>query len=553
MRFNVLADVTITDDARLVELSRNGQREAFGQLVARYQSPVCALAYCACGDIAQSEDLAQETFIIAWRKLGDLKEPAKFRPWLYGIARNLINGAFRRQSRNPLAGAESLDENLALTDAAAGPAGQAISREEAGILWRSLEQIPEAYREALVLFYREQHSIERVAAVLDLSEEAVRQRLSRGRKLLQEQVTAFVEGTLARTAPGQAFTLQIMSALPPMTMIATSSTLGGTLMKGGAAGKTAASWGLWAITASLLIKILPPVAATWAMIKLPESKPEREIARKGWALLWTYALSFAVLVNAGIYYGAKTHYWSTHPRVVLAGQLAVTFGFIVPLLLLFRWWARKQAPIRKAEMEEAARNPHSTSWYKPYEYRSKMTLLGLPLVHVRCNCKKDGRTLPAIGWIAFGSTKAYGILFASGAVAVGGITFAPLSIGLLAWGGFGIGLLAFGGLALGFAAMGGGSVGYMAYGGGAIGWLGAGGGVAWARHYALGGSAVAEHANDHAAWLFMHHNFFFRHVENAMGIMILMSWLMPVGMGVYAMLRRKRMARAVKLAQTGSL
>jgi len=543
-----MADVTITDDARLVELSRAGQREAFGQLVARYQSPVCALAYCACGDITHSEDLAQETFIIAWRKLGDLKEPAKFKSWLYGIARNLINGAFRRQTRNPLAGAETLDENLALTDAAANPSGQAISQEEAGILWRSLEQIPEAYREALVLFYREQHSIERVAEVLDLSEDAVRQRLSRGRKLLQEQVTAFVEGTLARTAPGSAFTLNVLSALPPMTMIAGSSTLGGTLMKGGAAGKTAATWGLGAIIAGLLIKVLPPVAATWAMLKLPESQSERQIARKGWALLWTYAILFAVLVNVGIFYGAKTHFWNAHPRIVLAAQLMVTFGFCVPLSLLFRWWALKLAPMRKKAMAEAASNPHSTSWYKPYEYRSKRTLLGLPLVHVRCNCVKDGKTLPAIGWIAFGSTKAYGILFASGAFAVGGIAFAPLSIGLLAWGGFGIGLLAFGGMALGFAAMGGGSIGYMAYGGGAIGWLGAGGGVAWARHYAQGGSAVAEHANDHAAWLFMHHNLFFRHAENAIGIMILLSWLFPVGMGVYALLRRKRQARAAKLA-----
>jgi RNA polymerase sigma factor (sigma-70 family) len=553
MRFNVTWDASTADDARLVELSRAGQREAFGLLVARYQSPVCAFAYGACGNLAQSEDLAQETFIIAWRKLGDLQEPAKFKGWLYGIARNLINSAFRAQTRNPLAGAEELEESLDVPAGAATPAGQAMSREEERILWRSLEEIPEAYREPLILFYREQQSIERVAAILDLSEEAVRQRLSRGRKMLQERVVAFVEGALARTAPGNPFTLGVMSVLPGLTTATSGPVIGSAALKGGAAGKAAAAWGLGAVLAGLLIKVLPPVAATWAMIKLPESKPGRQIARKGWAILWAYIILFYALVNAGVYYGAKTHYWHTHPRTVLAGQLVVTFGFIAPLLFLFRWWALKQAPIRKAEMEEAARNPNSTSWYKPYEYRSKRTLLGLPLVHVRYNCVKDGKTLPAIGWIALGSTKAYGILFASGAIAVGGITFAPLSIGLLAWGGFGIGLLAFGGLALGFAAMGGGSVGYMAYGGGAIGWLGAGGGVTWARHYALGGSAVAEHANDHAAWLFMHHNLFFRHVENVTGVMILLSWLMPVGMGVHAMVRRQRQARAAKLAQTGSL
>ena len=73
---------------------------------------------------------------------------------------------------------------------------QAISQEEEAILWRSLERIPETYREPLILFYREHESVERVAQVLELSEEAVRQRLSRGRKMLHEEVAAFVEGAL---------------------------------------------------------------------------------------------------------------------------------------------------------------------------------------------------------------------------------------------------------------------------------------------------------------------------------------------------------------------
>src|ERR1700728_3678256 len=115
MNLNVMQNVKTLGDARLVELGLNGDHDAFGQLVARYQSPICALAYSACGDISHSEDLAQETFIIAWRKLSDLKEPAKFKSWLYGIARNLINSAFRQQIRNPLAGAELLDESLTST------------------------------------------------------------------------------------------------------------------------------------------------------------------------------------------------------------------------------------------------------------------------------------------------------------------------------------------------------------------------------------------------------------------------------------------------------
>ena len=178
-----MSDVATFDDARLVALGRGGDRDAFGQLVARYQSPVCALAYSVCGDITQSQDLAQEAFIIAWRKLADLHEPAKFKAWLFGIARNLINNSARRQTRNPLAVAEPLDESLAAPIAISNPASHAISKEEEEILWRSIEKIPETYREPLVLFYREHQSIEAVAQSLELSEDAVKQRLSRGRKL----------------------------------------------------------------------------------------------------------------------------------------------------------------------------------------------------------------------------------------------------------------------------------------------------------------------------------------------------------------------------------
>ena len=128
MRINIISDAETLNDARLVELGLNGDRDAFGQLVTRYQSPVCALAYSACGNLSQSQDLAQETFVTAWRKLSDLREPAKFRAWLYGIARNLINNAFRQQTRNPLAASEPLDESLTPTTTLSNPTEQEIGR-----------------------------------------------------------------------------------------------------------------------------------------------------------------------------------------------------------------------------------------------------------------------------------------------------------------------------------------------------------------------------------------------------------------------------------------
>jgi RNA polymerase sigma factor (sigma-70 family) len=220
------------NDAELVAACLDGNRDAFERIVTRYQSLICSLAYSATGCLGQSEDLAQETFITAWRHLRYLREPGKLRAWLCGIARNRINNNLRREGREPLRDAEPLDTVHDTPTLEPLPPNQAISKEEEAILWRSLERIPETYREPLVLFYREHQSIERVAEELELSEDAVKQRLSRGRKLLHEQVLAFVEGALERTNPGKAFTLGVLTALPVFATSASAATMGAAAVKG---------------------------------------------------------------------------------------------------------------------------------------------------------------------------------------------------------------------------------------------------------------------------------------------------------------------------------
>src|SRR6266571_2962456 len=232
---------TNSSDSELVTQSLAGNRDAFGRIVARYQSLLCSLAYSATGSLSQSEDLAQETFVTAWKQLADLREPEKLRSWLCRISRNLTYDALRRQGREPIHKAESLEEIEESPASIPLPSECTINREEEAILWRLIERIPESYREPLVLFYREHQSIENVAAALDLSEDAVKQRLSRGRKLLHEQVVAFVEGALERTSPGKAFTIGVLAAIPAFTISAKAATVGVTAAKGGTIAKTAAA------------------------------------------------------------------------------------------------------------------------------------------------------------------------------------------------------------------------------------------------------------------------------------------------------------------------
>ncbi len=154
-----------TSDSELVAQSLAGDRNAFGRIVARYQTLICSLAYSATGSLTQSEDLSQETFLAAWKQLPELREPGKLRSWLCGIVRNLNCRALRTQSREPIHGAERIDAAQESAAMEPLPRDQTISREEEAILWRSLGRIPENYREPLILFYREQQSVERVAQV----------------------------------------------------------------------------------------------------------------------------------------------------------------------------------------------------------------------------------------------------------------------------------------------------------------------------------------------------------------------------------------------------
>ena len=239
------------NDAELVAESLDGNRDAYRLIVERYQTLISSLAYCATGNVSRSEDLAQETFVSAWKQLAGLREPAKLRPWLCSIARFLISKEFRRQGREPDHAAESLEAVDEWVSPEPLPPDQVISDEEKALLWRSLERIPEIYREPLVLFYREHQSIEAVARDLGLSDDAVKQRLSRGRKLLQEQFLAFVGGALKQTGPGKAFTLGVIAALPMLATTAKAAAVGTALaQQGSVAAKTSAFGGLLQASAS---------------------------------------------------------------------------------------------------------------------------------------------------------------------------------------------------------------------------------------------------------------------------------------------------------------
>jgi RNA polymerase sigma factor (sigma-70 family) len=510
------------NDAGLVMQSVAGNRDAFGRIVAHHQSLICSLAYSATGSLTQSEDIAQETFVTAWKHLPELHEPAKLRAWLCGIARNLIGKTLRRDAREPVHVAGLLEEADESQSHEPLPSDHAIGKEEEAILWRSLERIPETYREPLVLFYREHQSVERVAVQLELTQDAVRQRLSRGRKLLQEQVLAFVEGALEQTNPGQAFTLGVLAALPVITTSAKAAVVGSAVAKGSVLAKSA---GL----AGLCNAILGPVFIFFSLyfgyrldVDGARSPQRREFITKYYRILVTSIVVFVVAVLSVTLAGRLL--LKTAPILYVGLLFGLGVAYLIVVAALTVWMRRCLREIGQQEMAGSCPVPLLAPLF---EYRSKLALFGLPLVHIRLRGGLERGLVKA--WIA-GGDSAVGVIFAFGGLAIAPISFGGFAVGLLTLGGFAIGLAPFGGFSLGPWAIGGIAVGLQALGGCAIAWLGAQGGLALAHDFASGGVALARHANDAAAGAFFTNSAFFRTMQVAMryAVWLNLIWFLPL-------------------------
>jgi RNA polymerase sigma factor (sigma-70 family) len=505
-----------TTDTELVGRTLDGDTEAFERIVSRYQSLICSLTYSATGNLGQSQDLAQETFITAWKHLRLLREREKLRAWLCGIARRIIGKALRSDGHEPAHKAESLEIIEESVDAAPLPLEHVITREEEAILWRSLARIPEIYREPLVLFYREHQSVETVAASLDLSEDAVKQRLSRGRKLLQQEVLSFIEGALERTTPSKAFTLGVLAALPlAASSSATAASVGVTVAaKAGATAK--AGVGLVALNAFAgpLTGFLSGYLGYKMSMGAAASEKERAFIKRFYALLTIFIVAPLLVLFLAIWGKSLAN---SHPRLFTGVLLTAVNAWIPATGLMIIWMRRQLREMNGSAAGQATQRSRTT-----FEYRSKAAFLGLPLIHIRLGATWASRGDAVAAWIAIADDLAIGGLFAFGGTAVAPVCFGGFALGGIVFGGFGAGILCYAGFGIGCWVVGGMVSGIMAVGGCAFGWKASLGGIAIAQQFALGSVAIAAHANDTLANEFIKNNVFF---QNA--LLLVTKWLWP--------------------------
>ncbi|HEU5081690.1 MAG TPA: sigma-70 family RNA polymerase sigma factor [Opitutaceae bacterium] len=495
---NSISQYSVTSDAALVAASLGGDQDAFAQIVSRYQRLLCSLAYSATGQLSQSEDLAQETFIEAWRKLEQLRDPEKLRAWLCGILRFKVSRLRRADNTEPVRRADVIDEADDVLSTEQPAPDLAVHKEEQAMLWSALERVPQSYREPLILYYREHQSVEHVAAALDLSEDAVKQRLSRGRKILQEQVLAFVEGALARSTPGKLFTLAVIAALPPLAQPAKAAGVAAIAAKGGLMAKST-------VVASVIASMSGFINAVLALrATLDQSRTPLE--RRTVAKVTIVAFAGAMIFLGALFGLTRLGLYLPEQRIVLAiiTQIIVIAGIVVwPVLLLkaMRGIRELRTAERKARPELFSDMDASGSSVGQYITRAK--LFGVPLVHIRFSAADKGDPY-IFAWIA-GGDRAVGILAAWGALAIAPIAVGSISVGVLSVGTLGIGVVSIGTVGVGALSIGCATIAYKAYAWlSALGWQSAqGGGFNIARIAAEGPMAIAQHANDPVARQFL--------------------------------------------------
>ena len=166
-------------DARLVEDARQGDRDAFGELVLRYEQRLIHVILRFVPDLEMSRDLAQETFLRVYERLDQFDPARRFGPWLFRIGVNLTLDYLRKRKRRGrwmLFSESSSDRPMEATTP--DPRKALDIKQE---VRAALEQIPEKYRTVLILRDLENFSTSEIAAILDRKEATIRWRLAEAR------------------------------------------------------------------------------------------------------------------------------------------------------------------------------------------------------------------------------------------------------------------------------------------------------------------------------------------------------------------------------------
>jgi len=189
-----MSDFKSQTDSQLVSLVTGGEKEAYKELVSRYQGHVYGLAYSLVGNWAEAQDIAQETFIRCYTNLDQLRDHGKFAAWLrrvaFGVTMDWLK-TFRPKVFASLQGQVDLD-NLDVPDFQPGPAEVVEKKELAEAVLAAVASLPPKYRVPLTMFHLDGLSYQKVADFLDIPLGTAKSLVSRAQAKLKAALAAAV-------------------------------------------------------------------------------------------------------------------------------------------------------------------------------------------------------------------------------------------------------------------------------------------------------------------------------------------------------------------------
>jgi RNA polymerase sigma-70 factor (ECF subfamily) len=199
------------DKQREIELTRalmDGQVGAFEEFVEHFRSKIFQYSWLMCGQREDAEEVAQETLLRVFESFSQLREPERVRPWVFRIAKNACLMKRRKSIFAPMQEL-SLDELVPpgrrdgeprafeIGDSSSLPEDELLRSELRVALHRAIAELPQTYRAVVLLRDLEELSTEETAQLLDISSDAVKTRLHRGRLALRQNLGGYLRSAEA--------------------------------------------------------------------------------------------------------------------------------------------------------------------------------------------------------------------------------------------------------------------------------------------------------------------------------------------------------------------
>lgn len=187
-------------DHELIEATREGDEEAFGEIMIRYRNPLTNYLYRMLNDYEEAVDLAQESFVRVYFAIDRYHSKYAFSTYIYRIATNLAISEIRKRKRRRLFSLTGLfqydgneEKEFQPADERPLPEDDTISNEKLAVIEKAIAALPERYRAPIVLREIQELTYEEVANILGLGLGTTKSRISRGRGLLKDRLRNYFD------------------------------------------------------------------------------------------------------------------------------------------------------------------------------------------------------------------------------------------------------------------------------------------------------------------------------------------------------------------------